>query len=66
MTAFCGSLYYLSPEVLVRSYTINCDLWCVGIITYSLLTGTFPYFGDNEDEMYFEVLQKVVFTEEAK
>jgi len=51
MTSFCGSLFYLSPEALAGSYTINCDLWSVGIITYCLLTGIFPYYAKNKEKM---------------
>ncbi|TRX97999.1 hypothetical protein FHL15_001209 [Xylaria flabelliformis] len=45
----CGTLDYMSPEMLVRgtvSYTNAVDLWALGVLTYEFLTGWTP-FADN-------------------
>ena len=37
---FCGTLDYLSPEmVLKKPYDYSVDIWSVGILTYELLFG---------------------------
>ena len=35
-----GTPYYVAPEVMLRSYTHNADIWSVGVILHQLLTGT--------------------------
>lgn len=54
MSQACGSLHYVAPEVLRKSYTDKADLWSVGVVSYMLLTGR-PPFGGTDDE----VLQRI-------
>ena len=36
----CGTPRYMAPEVLQeRSYSYSADIWAVGVIMYTLLTG---------------------------
>jgi len=44
----CGTLAYMAPEVLTRSYTSQCDLWSLGVITFILLSGHMPFHGSDE------------------
>eukprot|EP00440_Ansanella_granifera_P055268 gb/GFBE01059913.1/.p1 GENE.gb/GFBE01059913.1/~~gb/GFBE01059913.1/.p1 ORF type:complete len:408 (+),score=52.06 gb/GFBE01059913.1/:1-1224(+) len=39
MTQYCGSLDYMAPEVITRSYTELCDIWSVGIVIQYLVCG---------------------------
>jgi len=49
MVARCGSLMYVSPDVLCgEGYTDKCDLWSLGVIVWMLLTGVPPFDGDDE------------------
>jgi Ca2+-binding EF-hand superfamily protein len=45
MTAFVGTAYATSPEVYGRNYTSLCDLWSLGVVTYSMLCGSRPFNG---------------------
>ena len=53
----CGSIHYAAPELFMHaSYSYGVDMWALGVCIYATLTGNFPFFGrDNE-----EVLQMIV------
>jgi calcium-dependent protein kinase len=51
LQASCGSIQYVSPEVISSSgYDSQCDLWSLGVIVYMLLSGQPPFDGF-EDEV---------------
>lgn len=40
----CGTPLYMAPEILRRhSYSLQCDIWSLGIIGYRIMTGSFPF-----------------------
>ena len=45
----CGTLPYLAPEVVRRSYGLEADCWSCGVVLYQLLAGRLP-FTDEESE----------------
>jgi len=51
MSQACGSLHYVAPEVLGRSYTEKADMWSMGVIAYMLLTGSAAFSGRDSDIM---------------
>jgi calcium-dependent protein kinase len=50
-----GTPFYIAPEVLDKSYSNKCDIWSVGVITYILLCGQPPFYGENNDEIIKKV-----------
>lgn len=48
MELSCGTLSYVAPEVLMKSYTSQCDLWSLGVIVFILLVGYMPFSGSKE------------------
>ena len=51
-----GTLVYCSPEVLANDYNSGCDVWACGVLMYCLLSGRFPFDGDNEEEITSKIL----------
>jgi len=55
----CGSPTYVAPEVLLAiPYDKSVDMWAVGVITYVMLTGCFPFF--EEGKNYKALYQKII------
>jgi len=51
-STFVGSAYYMAPEVVSKEqYTLQCDMWGVGVVTYTLLAGHPPFMGKTEEEI---------------
>lgn len=56
----CGTFPYSAPEMLKgQKYTKSIDIWSCGIVLYIMLTGTFPFIGNSQRELY----QQIVFQE---
>jgi calcium-dependent protein kinase len=50
MLASCGSIAYVSPDVLSgKGYTAMCDLWSMGVIVFMLLVGYPPFHGRDKE-----------------
>ena len=53
----CGTIGYTAPEIVNgEPYTPKVDLWAVGVITYILLSGIAPFYG-NEVQIFDQIAQ---------
>jgi len=58
MKTACGTPYYVAPEVLgATGYDKEVDLWSIGVITYLLLCGYPPFYGESLPEVFEQILK---------
>jgi len=50
LTDKCGSMSYIAPEVLAKSYTGLCDIWSAGMVIHALVVGRTYWPRDIKDE----------------
>jgi hypothetical protein len=43
----------MAPEVCTKPYRYGpkCDIWSIGILTYALLSGFYPFKGETDNEI---------------
>ena len=51
-----GTPYYMAPEVLKGDYNEKCDIWSIAAITYYLITGTEPFKGVTNNQIFSRIL----------
>jgi len=57
MKTACGTPTYVAPEVLkATGYGPEVDMWSIGVITYILLCGFPPFYGDTIPEMFEQIM----------
>jgi calcium-dependent protein kinase len=43
MHTIAGTPYYMAPEVLQGSYQAKADMWSLGVLLYTLVSGYLPF-----------------------
>lgn len=60
LTQPIGTCYYMAPEMLKRQYDERIDIWACGIIMYILLVGYPPFNGNDDVEIFKNILHAPV------
>jgi calcium/calmodulin-dependent protein kinase I len=57
MCVFVGTPGYVAPEVLAATgYDKEVDMWSIGVITYILLCGFPPFYGESVPELFEQIM----------
>ncbi|GIL82813.1 hypothetical protein Vretimale_8185 [Volvox reticuliferus] len=60
LTSRSGTPAYMAPELVLQSYDEKCDIWSVGMLTYQLLTGRFPFWEDVRTQTLSDVWKAIL------
>lgn len=60
--SFCGSLEYMSPEVLARrGHSFEVDYYCMGALLFEMLVGCPPFYEPNSPDT--KTQERILFEE---
>ena len=63
MQSACGTPLYMAPEVLKGgSYTVQADLWAIGLIIYEMVIGSHPFPSQNIFQLTSQISQDIKFS----
>lgn len=46
-----GTPLYMAPEIFFGWYSVEVDIWAVGMMLYQLIAGKLPFFGDHAERL---------------
>jgi serine/threonine protein kinase len=60
-TTFCGTPYYISPEMVRdEEYSALTDWWSFGIIVFEMVTRAPPYYGGSDEQSQMRIYKGIM------
>ncbi|KAL3098375.1 hypothetical protein niasHT_022739 [Heterodera trifolii] len=64
ITPLCGTLHFAAPEVLdiedeLPQYNEQCDLWSLGVVLFTMLSGKVPFHAKSQAESAAEIIARI-------
>ena len=54
---FCGTTHYTAPEIIDnKPYDSSVDIWSLGVIVYAILSGSYPFSGESDQDLKLNIL----------
>lgn len=55
LTTIAGTPYYMAPEVLYGNYGAKADIWSLGVLMYTLISGYLPFQAKTSAEVFRKI-----------
>lgn len=55
MHTVAGTPFYMAPEVLLENYASKADIWSLGVLLYTLVSGYLPFQGSNNRDVFARI-----------
>lgn len=65
LSRICGTMSYVSPEVIMGKYGVECDMWSLGVVFHIMLVGHAPFRSQDKQKL-FKLISKAQFSMEHK
>ena len=59
MKSLVGTPYYMAPEIIKGVYDKKCDIWSIGVLLYTIVSGYLPFSGDNRTSVFDKILKGI-------
>lgn len=52
----CGTPFYMAPEMILGEYyDVQVDIWSLGVLLYSIVSGHMPFPAESQDELFARI-----------
>ena len=56
LKTIAGTYHYMAPEILEgKKYDSKCDIWSLGVLLYTLLSGYSPFEASTRNDMFYKI-----------
>ena len=55
MNEIAGTPLYMAPEVIQGSYGKEADMWSLGVLLYTLVSGYLPFYAKSTNEVFKKI-----------